>query len=664
MYKNSDNTSSPLLSHCPSIGPDIKTCQAAGKKLLLSLGGSYPTTQSIKNDASAVEFAIFLWEAFGPIQDGYTGPRPFGDAIIDGFDFDIESVLVAGQNPEDLSRGYGVMVNSLRELYALEPHGGKKYYISASPQCVLPDHHLSPAIETAWFDFLFIQFYNTPQCSARAFLDHKYGAYGGPDTDISFDAWVSYVRASSKNRDVQLYLGLPAAPAVTYDTKMYLNADESEKLIKHFQCKYPDTFAGVMLYEATYSENNSENGKSFAKVLKDILLGCDCDHKPVRSSLSSLPGPTVPWGSASSGLHHHTRTHHSRGSVTTKRYSGPTGTSASQKPYSTGTGPVAHSKTPPYPYSSGTAPYPYSSRAAPHPYSTGTGSVAHSSKTPPYPYSSGTAQYPYASGTAPHSYSSGTAPNAYSSGSVRHSYSSPPGTAPYPYSSGTGTRSSLSTGPAGHSSSVLSSPSGTAPYPYSSSAGTRSSLSTSPAGFSSSVLSSPSGAVPYPYSSSAGTRSSLSTGPAGYSSILHSSGTPLFAPSSSSASTSASLYATSAPYPVYSSSSPNLPHPSSGLTNVTVSTPSVHISLESSTTANVPEYTSTELHESYTSATPAHGSSSVNQGATTAVGTYTTSGSAYTASGSAQHSPSPTPQDVVTTVMYDTKVTLHRPSSS
>ena len=103
-----------------------------GKKVLLSLGGAIPNNQHLDSDASAVGFATFLWEAFGPEDTSKTTPRPFGNAVVDGFDFDIENVLVSGENTGDLDRGYGTMVNTLRTLFDTDK--SKPYYISAAPR--------------------------------------------------------------------------------------------------------------------------------------------------------------------------------------------------------------------------------------------------------------------------------------------------------------------------------------------------------------------------------------------------------------------------------------------------------------------------------------------------------------------------------------------------
>ena len=88
-----DNVSTQLLSGCHQLVEDIPICQAAGKKVFLSLGGASPDEYQILSEDSAIFFADFLWGAFGPKTDSWAlnnGPRPFGDVVVDGFDFDIE----------------------------------------------------------------------------------------------------------------------------------------------------------------------------------------------------------------------------------------------------------------------------------------------------------------------------------------------------------------------------------------------------------------------------------------------------------------------------------------------------------------------------------------------------------------------------------------------
>ncbi|KAI4275514.1 MAG: hypothetical protein LQ337_003157 [Flavoplaca oasis] len=339
-----------------------------GKKVLLSLGGAIPTNQSINNDESAVAFAKFLWNAFGPEDATYDGPRPFGDAVVDGFDFDIESEIT-GNDPASQYRGYGTMVDTLRIFFAAG--SDKEYYISAAPQCVIPDAHLSQPIETAWFDFLFVQFYNTPQCSARAYFDASYGRVGDRPSSISFDAWVNFVRTKALNKDVKLYIGLPAAPAVTYDPKMYIAPDDVYNLIDLFQCRYPKDFGGIMVYEATYSEQNLIDNKPFAAVVKSQLTDHEC-AKP-----ATLTSSTVSSTSTSSSLSVH---------LSTANTSSPTSTPASMAGMHNSTftvGPTA-------PIITGSSPIqPYNSTGIWSGTSSNSVNIGTGSLTPSYPTSTG-----------------------------------------------------------------------------------------------------------------------------------------------------------------------------------------------------------------------------------------------------------------------------------
>lgn len=78
------------LVDCVSSGlaDEVAQCQAAGKKILLSLGGSkaYSDT-SIASDAQAIELSQTLSALFlAPKNQSVIDIRPFGNVIFDGFD--------------------------------------------------------------------------------------------------------------------------------------------------------------------------------------------------------------------------------------------------------------------------------------------------------------------------------------------------------------------------------------------------------------------------------------------------------------------------------------------------------------------------------------------------------------------------------------------------
>lgn len=100
------------------------------------------------------------------------------------------------------------------------------------------------------------------------------------------------------NSKAKIYLGLPASPSVTYDKYMYLQPDEAGQILQHFQCKYPELFGGVMVYEATASEANAVHGTPYADAVKGYLKDSSCATKPSNTSIRSAP--TFPVSSVAS----------------------------------------------------------------------------------------------------------------------------------------------------------------------------------------------------------------------------------------------------------------------------------------------------------------------------------------------------------------------------
>lgn len=139
-YNNTEGVPTDLLKTCPYIGPDVIACQQTyGKKIFLSIGGGNPNNYYIASNASGKKFAEFLWSAFGPVSaTRRTVPRPWGNAVVDGFDFDTENILAPPAPRNYMTSGYVSMINHLK--YDLFPTDtSKSYYISGAPQCPVPD---------------------------------------------------------------------------------------------------------------------------------------------------------------------------------------------------------------------------------------------------------------------------------------------------------------------------------------------------------------------------------------------------------------------------------------------------------------------------------------------------------------------------------------------
>ncbi|KAF9439745.1 carbohydrate-binding module family 5 protein, partial [Macrolepiota fuliginosa MF-IS2] len=214
------------LSNCQSLAPDIRTCQERGKIVTLSLGGAFGSTTFI-DDAQAEQFADTVWDLF---LGGSSATRPFGDAVLDGVDLDIET---------GSGIGLAAFVTRLRSHTA---EAAKMYYFTAAPQCVYPDAHLQSALDTVAFDAIYVQFYN-----------NFCGLNNYPIGDFNFDTWDTWAKTVSPNRDVKVYIGAPAD--ATAAGSGYVDVNTLIDIALATRDAY-SSFGGVMLWDASQAVAN------------------------------------------------------------------------------------------------------------------------------------------------------------------------------------------------------------------------------------------------------------------------------------------------------------------------------------------------------------------------------------------------------------------------
>ncbi|KAF9923518.1 Chitinase 1 [Linnemannia zychae] len=209
---------SNLLS-CPKIAQDIKACQAKGKALVISIGGA-SGSYSIEDPAAGAAFAEQIWNIF---LGGNSATRPFGDAILDGVDLDLES----GTN-----KGYIAFINTLRAKFATS---SRNYYITSAPQCPYPDHATQAALDAAWFDLVLVQFYNN-YCGVQA-----YGT-----GNFNFDTWNNWATTVSINKDVRVLLGVPGGPGAAGSG--VIGSSQLTNILGNIRSY--SNFGGVMMWDA------------------------------------------------------------------------------------------------------------------------------------------------------------------------------------------------------------------------------------------------------------------------------------------------------------------------------------------------------------------------------------------------------------------------------
>lgn len=200
----------------------------------MALGGATYSEGGFQSEDAAVEAANMLWETFGPT--GSDRPRPFGDAVIDGFDLDFESA-VSNMIP---------FANELRRLF--NEDDSKTYFLTAAPQCPYPDAANREMFEGGVeFDAIWIQFYNN-YCGLNSFTP-------GSDEQASFNYqdWHDWATTVSGNPNVKIVVGAPANTGAAGSG--YVDADKLAEILDW--CKTFDSFGGAMLWDASQGWANS-----------------------------------------------------------------------------------------------------------------------------------------------------------------------------------------------------------------------------------------------------------------------------------------------------------------------------------------------------------------------------------------------------------------------
>ncbi|KAJ1388467.1 Glycoside hydrolase family 18, catalytic domain [Sesbania bispinosa] len=203
---------------CTKLQPEIEYCQyEKNVKVFLSLGGA-TGSYSLCSPEDAKEVANYLFSNFLAGQSG-----PLGSVFLDGIDFDIED----GSNLywDDLAK----------ELDALRQTNANNYfYLSAAPQCPIPDYYLDKAIKTGLFNYVFVQFYNNPPCQ-----------YSDGNTGPLFQSWDDWTSLVLPNNST-VFMGLPASSDAA-SSGGYIEPDKAISEVLPYT-KQASNYGGIMLW--------------------------------------------------------------------------------------------------------------------------------------------------------------------------------------------------------------------------------------------------------------------------------------------------------------------------------------------------------------------------------------------------------------------------------
>ncbi|KAM5537237.1 hypothetical protein V8D89_009170 [Ganoderma adspersum] len=236
----SDDTNFPgtSLPNCQFLASQIEACQAKGKIITLSFGGATGAA-SFSSASEATTFGDTVWNLF---LGGSSSTRPFGTAVLDGVDIDVEG---GGTTYYD---------SFIKRIRTLSSSSSKKYYVTGAPQCPYPDAYMSTVLNAVEFDAVFVQFYNNA-CSLPNYNNANAWDFG------SWDTWAKTV---APNKNVKVYIG--ALASTTAGTSGYVDATTLINIALETRSKY-SSFGGVMLWDASQAYANGR----FDKMVKDAI---------------------------------------------------------------------------------------------------------------------------------------------------------------------------------------------------------------------------------------------------------------------------------------------------------------------------------------------------------------------------------------------------------
>jgi len=249
------------LLDCPAVGDATKLCQRNGKQVIISLGGARGG-YNLSSAFRANELANTIWDLF---LGGKGKLRPFGDAILDGVDLDIE---------RGSDRGYPAFIRELRLL--MNKDITRKYIITGAPQCARPDRWLGRAIHEQGhhFDYLYVQHYNN-YCSPR-------------DLSKFIPVWNQWLLEAVHIRKrhghgPKICLGLPAHKKASSSSTYFMQPLVVNRIFQKY--KWNEVFGGFMIWSVGWDEENRKDGDElYSYYLKNIIDG----HKWGRPRLSGI----------------------------------------------------------------------------------------------------------------------------------------------------------------------------------------------------------------------------------------------------------------------------------------------------------------------------------------------------------------------------------------
>jgi len=234
-----DSTEAWAKNACADLGKNVTACQAAGKKVMMSVGGWIDYSSMKAGDGK--KLGEGLWDQYAVKGD----KNVLGGATLDGFDFDIE-------HDNDGNK----LAHYVEAAEALRAKGDT--LISGAPMCVpAAQNVMSEMMEKVKFDELYFQFYNNKPCG----VNDEAGA------TAAWDGWVKTLSGGA-SKSAKMFLGFIGDTGAGM-AEYYL--DEAKTISIVDKLKTHKQFAGVMVWDAGYAMNNTQPAGNYLDSLAKAI---------------------------------------------------------------------------------------------------------------------------------------------------------------------------------------------------------------------------------------------------------------------------------------------------------------------------------------------------------------------------------------------------------
>ena len=158
-------------------------------------------------------------------------------------------------------------MSSLRNLFASDPV--HTYYLSSAPQCPHPDQSIPLSSMQTVSDFIWVQFYNNPQCNL--------GTSGFLESLANWSESLTSGAGSFQDIDngvtaPMLYIGAPAFPGG--GSGFVGDGEELRSILGSVKDLGLPNLGGAMWWDGALEVQSAQydaNNETFAQIVKDVL---------------------------------------------------------------------------------------------------------------------------------------------------------------------------------------------------------------------------------------------------------------------------------------------------------------------------------------------------------------------------------------------------------